>query len=155
MFIYFWQRERDRAWAGKGQRERETQNPKQATGSELSAQSPTRGSNSQTTRSWPEPKSDAQPTEPPRRPRNTMIYSTQKEKVSCFQTDLWGTWVAQSVKRPTLAQVMMSWFVSSRPALGSMLTAQPGACLGFCVSLSLCPSPTHARALSPSKINKH
>ena len=54
--------------SGEGQRERETQNPKQAPGSDLSAQSPTRGSNSQTVRSRPEPKSDAQPTEPPRRP---------------------------------------------------------------------------------------
>ena len=26
MFIYFWNRERDRAWTGEGQRERETQN---------------------------------------------------------------------------------------------------------------------------------
>ena len=39
-----------------------------APGSELSAQSLTWGSNSQTARSCPEPKSDAQPTEPPRRP---------------------------------------------------------------------------------------
>ena len=31
---------------GEGQREKETQNPKQAPGPELSAQSPTRGSNS-------------------------------------------------------------------------------------------------------------
>ena len=37
--------ERDRARVGEGQRERETQNPKQAPGSELSAQSPMRGSN--------------------------------------------------------------------------------------------------------------
>ena len=57
MFIYF-ERERrereretetetetDRARVGKGQRERETQNPKQVPGSELSAQSPTWGSN--------------------------------------------------------------------------------------------------------------
>ena len=36
---------------GEGQRERETQNLKQAPGSELSAQSPTRGLNSQTVRS--------------------------------------------------------------------------------------------------------
>ena len=36
---------------GWGQRERETQNVKQAPGSELSAQSPTRGSNAQTMRS--------------------------------------------------------------------------------------------------------
>ena len=35
-------RERDRVVTGKGQRERETQNPKQAPGSELSAQSPMR-----------------------------------------------------------------------------------------------------------------
>ena len=50
-------RERDRAWAGEGQRERETQNPKQAPGSELSAQSPTWGSNPPAVRLWPEPKS--------------------------------------------------------------------------------------------------
>ena len=60
--MYSW--DRDRAWKGEGQRQRETQNPKQAPGSELSAQSPTRGSNPQTVRSWPEPKSDAQPTAP-------------------------------------------------------------------------------------------
>ena len=36
MFINFWQR--DRAWAGEQQRERETQNPKQAPGSELESQ---------------------------------------------------------------------------------------------------------------------
>ena len=35
-----------------------------------------------------------------------------------------GTWVAQSVKHLTLAQVMNSEFMSSSPALGSMLTAQ-------------------------------
>ena len=44
MFIYF-EGERDRVQAGEGQRERETQNPKQVPGSELSAQSPTRGLN--------------------------------------------------------------------------------------------------------------
>ena len=45
-FIYFWDRERH------------TQNLKQAPGSELWAQSPTRGSNSRTARSWPELKPD-------------------------------------------------------------------------------------------------
>ena len=40
------ERDRDRAWVGEGQRKRETQNLKQAPGSKLSAQSPTRGSNS-------------------------------------------------------------------------------------------------------------
>ena len=57
IFIQFL-RERDRMQVGKGQRERETQNLKQAPGSERSAQSPTWGSNSRTVRSWPEPKSD-------------------------------------------------------------------------------------------------
>ena len=55
--IYFW--ERDGTRAGEGRRERETQNPKQAPGSELSAQGPMRGSNSGTVRSRPEPKSAA------------------------------------------------------------------------------------------------
>ena len=50
MFIYFL-RERDRAQVGEGRREKETENPKQAPGSEPSAQSPTRGSNPQTVRS--------------------------------------------------------------------------------------------------------
>ena len=36
MFTYFRERERDRAQAGEEQRERETKNPKQAPGSELS-----------------------------------------------------------------------------------------------------------------------
>ena len=58
--IYFFKRLflRDRAGAGEGRRERETQNLKQAPGSELSAQSPTWGSNSQAVRSRPEPKLD-------------------------------------------------------------------------------------------------
>ena len=35
----------------------------------------------------------------------------------------WGTlaaWVAQSVKHPTLAEVMISWFVSSSPTAGKL-----------------------------------
>ena len=35
-----------------------------------------------------------------------------------------GAWVAQSVERPTSAQVMISRFVSSGPASGSALTAR-------------------------------
>ena len=59
-FTYFWERDRDRGQAGVGgTRERETQNPKQPPDSKLSEQSPTRGSNPRTGRSWPEPKSDA------------------------------------------------------------------------------------------------
>ena len=45
------EREREREQAGEEQRGRETQNAKQAPGSELSAQSPMRGSNPRTVRS--------------------------------------------------------------------------------------------------------
>ena len=52
-----------------GEAERgETQNPKQASGSQLSAQSPTCGPNPWTARLGPELKPDAQSTEPPRHP---------------------------------------------------------------------------------------
>ena len=34
-------------------------------------------------------------------------------------------------------------------------SSEPGACFGFCVSLSLCPSPALALSLSLSKISKH
>ena len=47
MFIF----ERDSARVGEEQKERETQNPKEAPGSELSAQSPTWGLNARTSRS--------------------------------------------------------------------------------------------------------
>ena len=62
------QREREIQRVGKGQIDRETQNPRQAPGSELSAQSPTRGSNPRAVRSRPELKLDAQLTEPSRHP---------------------------------------------------------------------------------------
>ena len=52
---------------GGAEREREAQNLKQAPGSELSAQSAMWGSNPLTVRSSPEPKLDAQLTEPPKR----------------------------------------------------------------------------------------
>ena len=48
-----------------------------------------------------------------------------------------GTGVAQSVQCPTSAQVMISRFIALSPSLGSVLTAQPGACFGFCLPLSL------------------
>ena len=46
MFIYFFERERQCVSRGGAERDGETQNPKQAPGSELSAQSPIQGSNS-------------------------------------------------------------------------------------------------------------
>ena len=52
VYLFLGQRETEHE-RGAGQRERETQNRKQAPGSEPSAQNLTRGSNSQTARSWP------------------------------------------------------------------------------------------------------
>ena len=42
----------------------------------------------------------------------------------CLKNCHWGAWVAQSLGRPTSAQVVIPWFVSSSPMLGSVLTAQ-------------------------------
>ena len=73
MFIYFWDRERQSVSGGGAERETHTQNQKQAPGSELSAQSPTRGLNPQTVSSWPEPKSVAQLTTTPA-PLDNLFY---------------------------------------------------------------------------------
>ena len=49
----------------------------------------------------------------------------------------WLSWL--SFQLLVLAQVMISRFMSSSPASGSVLTVQ--SCLGFFLSFSLCPSP--------------
>ena len=75
---------------------------------------------------------------------------------------LWGSWVAQSVKRVTLAEVMIPRFMGSRPMSGSVLTAQslePASnsvcvCVCVCVCLSLCLSPTYTLSLSLSLSQK-
>ena len=65
-----------------------------------------------------------------------------------------GAWVAQSVKLPTSAPVMISRFVSSSPVLGSVLTVR--SLLGILsLPLSL-PLPwLHSLSFSLSKIRKH
>ena len=63
-----------------------------------------------------------------------------------------GTWGARSAKHQTSAPVTISLFVSSSPTSGSVLTAQSLE-PGFCVSLSLSPSPAGTLSLSLSKIN--
>ena len=52
---------------------------------------------------------------------------------------VWGSWVAQSVKRPTSAQIMISQFVSLSPASSSVLTAQSLEPASDSVSPSLHP----------------
>ena len=72
----------------------------------------------------------------------------------CLNIVTRGTWVAQSAKRPTLAQVMISWSVGSSPAWGSVLTAQSLEPVSDSVSPSLCDPPPFMLCLSVSKINK-
>ena len=48
----------------------------------------------------------------------------QRCRVDLERTRGWGTWAAQSVERPTSAQVTISRSMSSSPASGSVLTAQ-------------------------------
>ena len=69
-----------------------------------------------------------------------------------------GTWVAQSVKRPTSAPVMISKFVNLSPASGSVLTAQ-GLETAFdsgspSLSLPFPNPPPHALSRSLSLKNK-
>ena len=56
-----------------------------------------------------------------------------------------GAWVAQSVGRPTSAQVMISWFVSLSPTSGSVLTAQSQEPALDSGSPSLSAPPPHRR----------
>ena len=62
----------------------------------------------------------------------------------------WGAWVAQSVERPTLAQVTISRSVSSSPASGSVLTVQSLKPVSDSVSPSLSAPPMLALCLSLS-----
>ena len=65
---------------------------------------------------------------------------------------VWGPWVAQLVERPTSAHVMISWFMSSGPTSGSVLTAQSLEPVSDSVSPSL--SALTLLCLSPSLKNK-
>ena len=69
-----------------------------------------------------------------------------------FQYLIWCSWVAQSVKCLTSAQVLISQFVGS--SSDRALCWQLGDwCLLQIVSFSLCLSPTHAVSLCLSNIN--
>ena len=76
-----------------------------------------------------------------------------------LEARLRGTWVAQSVKHPTSAQVMISQLVSSSHAWGSVLTAQSLEPASDSVSPPLSAPPPLMLCLSVclslSKINKH
>ena len=59
-----------------------------------------------------------------------------------------GAWVAQLVERPTSTQVMISQFMSSNPASGSVLTAQGLEPASDSVSPSLSAPPLLTLCLS-------
>ena len=63
-------------------------------------------------------------------------------------THHWDAWVVQLVKRPTLAQVMILWFMASSPVSGSVLTARSLESASDSVSPSLSASPPPSLFLS-------
>ena len=76
-----------------------------------------------------------------------------KIHLNCFlKCKYRGAWVAQSVKRLTSAQVMISQSVSSSPTLGSVLTTQSLEPVSDSVSPSLSAPPPLTLCLS--KMNK-
>ena len=74
-----------------------------------------------------------------------LFLSTIKGEIPTERKECEGTWVAQLVKYSTSAQVMISRFVGSSPALGCVLAAQSLEPASDSLSLSL--------SLSLSKIN--
>ena len=71
--------------------------------------------------------------------------------VSKIKIKIWGTWVAQPVKRLTLAQVMISRFMSLSPASSSVLPAQSLEPASDSVSPSLSAPPLLMLCLSLSQ----
>ena len=67
IFILLFERQRQSTSRGGAERQGDTES-EAGSSSELLVQSPVQGLNAWTLRSWPEPNSDTQPTEPPRLP---------------------------------------------------------------------------------------
>ena len=77
------------------------------------------------------------PWQPAPDPRLSWQPPTTRHLVSIQKDADRGAWVAQSVKQPTSAQVMISRSVSSSPTSGSVLTAQSPEPVSDSVSPSL------------------
>ena len=78
----------------------------------------------------------------------------EKKKASSDE-EIRGSWVAQSVERPTSAQVMISRLMSLGPASGSVPTAQSLEPASDSVSPSLSLPLPCSHSVSLSKVNKH
>ena len=82
----------------------------------------------------------------------TITKNKRRIKINYLQ----GTWVAQSVKHLTLdvGSGCDHTVCEFEPCIRLCAdSSEPGACFRFCVSLSLCPSPTRAPSLSQKWIN--
>ena len=64
----------------------------------------------------------------------------------------WGVWVAQSVERLTVAQVMISWLVGSSPKLGLCWQLRACSLLWILCHPLSAPPPL---VLCLSQLNKH
>ena len=83
------------------------------------------------------------------KPRNLASQKSIKSYSLYLSPNVGGSWVAQSVKPPTSAQVMISWFKGLSLTSGSVLTAwslEPA---------SDSVSPLRLRSVSLSFKNKH
>ena len=102
---------------------RKTQNPKRGPGSKLSAQNPMRGLNPQTVRSCPEPKSDTQPTEPPRCPYgfSSVVRSSEPSLQGSLRSLRWG--------------------YGEKPMMGMLVWPQVSLCLRLLCSPNVCDTP--------------
>ena len=86
----------------------------------------------------------------------TLIFTTALYTVAQRNWDwYWGAWGAQSIERLTSAQVMISQFMGSSPASGSLLTARSLEPASGSGSPSLSAPPLLALCLSKKYINKH
>ena len=77
--------------------------------------------------------------------------STLCQRADTRRRQSWDAWVAQPVKHPTSAQVMITWSVSSSPKSGSVLTAQSLEPVSDSVSPSLSDPPLFMLCLSLSQ----
>ena len=92
---------RERAWAGEGKRERETQNPKQTPAFELSVQSPMQDSNPQTMRSWPEPSQSLNRLSPTQVPLYIFLIGSTNLKIEPL--------ISTTIPEPTCPEPTVPW----------------------------------------------
>ena len=80
------------------------------------------------------------------------FFSMFLKSTTCNLSDVfWSTWVAQSVKRPTSVQVMVSWFVGLSPSSDFVLAVQSLEPASDSVSPSLSDPPLPVLCLPADK----